>query len=257
MDALLRNILFYPYRYMIRHFIVLVLLASLFFIACGQQPNSASNHSDTTKQISQQERPQQQIAKIDSALQHNENKDWLLTKKAQLFLQLQQNDSAIICFEQAIAQNKKNFDATIALAYLYAEQKNKKAIPLCLTLLKSDKEVLYAKAHYIQGVYFAGIGDIENATVCFNHCIKQDWTFIDAYLEQGILFLTHQRNDEALKIFTLAMKTNNKNPETYYWIGRTQEQKKDKAKAILYYKQSLLLDSTFAVARKRLQDLQK
>jgi tetratricopeptide (TPR) repeat protein len=72
-------------------------------------------------------------------------------------------------------------------------------------------------------VYHSYIGLDDQAIRIFDSIITSNYTFIDAYIEKGIILHDQKKYPEALKTFQQALRINTKNPELYYWISRCYE----------------------------------
>lgn len=163
---------------------------------------------------------------------------------------------AIQHLEKAYALQPANFIG-LDLAELYAYQLNPKVITLCDEIIRNNPPNSIPQASYLKGTYYADKGQSELAIKCFDESIKSDWKFVDAYLDKGYLFFKEGKYKEAKAVYTQCIEVAQQAPDSYYWLGRTEEAlgNLDNAKAM--YEQTLLLDKDFHEASSRLDSLKK
>ena len=75
----------------------------------------------------------------------------------------------------------------------------------------------------------------------FDECIANDYTYMEAYIEKGLLYFDSKQYREALNVFSFASTVNALDSDPYYWMGRCYEMLNVKDTAILRFKQSLNL----------------
>ena len=147
-------------------------------------------------------------------------------------------------------------DVLLALANLYAEMKNERAILLCSRVkalgLGRDMD---ANCAFITGVYYARIHKGDEAVKYFDECIANNYTYMEAYIEKGLVYFDAKQYDKALAVFQLASTVNNLYADAYYYLARCYEMMNKKDSAALRFKQSLQLDPTMDEAREHLKQL--
>ncbi len=147
-------------------------------------------------------------------------------------------------------------DVLLALANLYAEQNDKRAILYCSRVkalgLGRDYD---AHCAFITGVYYARTHYITNALKYFDACIESNYTYMEAYIEKGLLYFDDKQYDKALSIFQLASTVNNLYADAYYYQARCYEMMNKKDSAVLNFKQSLQIDPTLKEASEHLKQL--
>lgn len=147
-------------------------------------------------------------------------------------------------------------DALLALANLYAEQKNNRAILLCSRVKQLGLGRDYdANCAFIIGVYYARTHDMNNAMKYFDECIAYSYTYMEAYIEKGLLYFDAQQYDKALQVFQMASTVNNLYADAYYYQARCYEMMNKKDSAVMFFKQSLQIDPTMDEARSHLKQL--
>jgi len=146
-------------------------------------------------------------------------------------------------------------DALLSLANLYAEQKNKKALDICKQVQQMSLGREYdAHSAFVAGVYYARTSNKQKALEAFDNCIANDYTYMDAYIEKGLVYFDNKQFRDALNVFQMAATVNALDSDPYYWQGRCYEMMNMKDSAVLRLKQSLHLqeDSATHAALKRL-----
>lgn len=147
-------------------------------------------------------------------------------------------------------------DALLSLANLYAETKNERAITICsrVKALGQGKE-MDANCDFIIGIYYARIKNSEAALHFFDQCIAQNYTYMEAYIEKGLVYFDKQDYNNALKVFNFAAQVNSLYADAYYYQARCYEMMNKKDSAILKFQQSLGLDKNLDEAKEGLKRL--
>lgn len=141
-------------------------------------------------------------------------------------------------------------DPSIAydLAYAYADAKDLKAITLSDSLIKANADET-EKAWYIKGVYYANTGNADKSLESFDHAIRLNYNFLDAYRDKGQLLMNRKRYKEALQNYTLALKVAPASADFYFLLGKTQQAMGDNTEAKLNYLRAYGLDKTLSEAK--------
>lgn len=165
-------------------------------------------------------------------------------EKGLLHTQLKDTAKAIAAFEKAYRLQPLQLYG-ISLANLYAATKNAKALEVCDELIGSDSLPRTTDALFIKGVYLSNTRQYEQALHQYETCIRNDWKFVEAYIEKGIILFNEQNIDEALNTFATASKVSSRHAAAYYWMGRCYEKigKMDEARES--YERTLLLDRDY------------
>lgn len=163
---------------------------------------------------------------------------------------------AIRHLETAYSIQPANFIG-LDLAELYAFQLNPKVVQLCDEIIKMNPPNTIPQASYLKGTYYADKGQNDLAIKCFDESIKSDWKFVDAYLDKGYIYFKEGKFTQAQAVYRQSIEVAQQAPDSYYWLGRTEEAlgNIDNAKAL--YEQTLLLDRNFIEAINRLDSLNK
>lgn len=147
-------------------------------------------------------------------------------------------------------------DGMLRLANLYAETKNPRALLICSRVKSLGLGKEYdANSAFIAGVYYSRTGKRNEALQKFDECISNNYTYMEAYIEKGMVYFDNKQYSEALKIFQFAATVNNLYADAYYYQARCYEMMNKKDSAILRFKQSLGLDKGLTEAHAGLKRL--
>ncbi len=198
---------------------------------------------------------QQALQQMDSLTNKDSLNYGLWFAKGNIAEDAQDTQLAIKSYSKA-AHIYESPDALLALANLYAEQKNSRTITLCSRVkalgLGRDYD---ANCAFIIGVYYARTHDVSNALKYFDECIAYSYTYMEAYIEKGLIFFDARQYDKALAVFQMASTVNNLYADAYYYQARCYEMMNKKDSAIVAFKQSLQIDPTMAQALEHLKQL--
>ncbi len=147
-------------------------------------------------------------------------------------------------------------DALLALANLYAERKDARALQITSHIQSLALGREYdAHAAFIAGIYYARTGVKNNALKMFDKSIADNYTYMEAYIEKGLVYFDAKEFEKALEVFQFATTVNSMYADAWYYQGRCYEMMNKKEEAIEKFKQSLKLDNTLEESRKALQRL--
>jgi tetratricopeptide (TPR) repeat protein len=196
------------------------------------------------------------LATIDKGLQRDSTAAIFHNRKASLLLAKGDTSGAISGLLKSLAYAPEQTDIHAELGFLYAAQKKKNALMVADFLLTQTKEpALQTQARFMKGIYYANIGDKKNAMLYFNECIINDYTFIDAYMEKGILLYNDKKYADAQKAFEKALTISNTHAEAYFWTGKCLEALNKKEEALDYYKKTIGLDEKITEAAEGIKRL--
>lgn len=196
------------------------------------------------------------IAQVDSMILRDSANNGLWFSRAQLLEKNRDTVSAISSYERALAIYP-SLDAQLGLANLLAETKDQRSLAICRSVLRMsvDRQVA-AHCHFISGVYYSRTGNMEQAIASFDECIKNDYTYMVAYLEKGFAYFDRGKYKEALAVFDQAITVNNMYADAYYWKAKSYQAMGNKDEAIINYQRSLGLDKDLVEARQALKMLE-
>ena len=182
------------------------------------------------------------LQQMDTLIQKDSNNYGLWFTKAQIHEHTKDTADAIASYVKAI-QVYPSADAMLSLANIYAEQKNARSLLICNQVRQLRLGRSYdAACAFIAGIYNARIGQKDVAIKLFDECIANDYTYMEAYIEKGLVYFDGKQYPQALEVFSFAAKVNNLYPDAYYWMARSYEMMNTKDSAVYYFKQSLALD---------------
>jgi tetratricopeptide (TPR) repeat protein len=119
----------------------------------------------------------------------------------------------------------------LEFAWLLADTRDPRALLVTDSLkLVKDPEIS-TRAAYISGVYYSNIGKDDRALAVFDSIITTNYTYLDAYIEKGIIQHDKKLFPDALKTFQQALKVSSSTAEIYFWISKCHEGLGNKAEA--------------------------
>jgi len=173
----------------------------------------------------------------------------VLLLKAEILKSQNKIADALTTLEQAYQLAPGDVELVHTLAFDYAESKNPKVLSLSDSLIKADTEKSHAEPYYFKGVYFSNTGNYAEAVKQFDKAIQMNYTFINAYINKGIVYYDQKKYKEAFDVFTLAAKVFPDEADPYYWLARTQEVLGKREEARLNYQLAYKLDTTLIEAK--------
>jgi tetratricopeptide (TPR) repeat protein len=140
-------------------------------------------------------------------------------------LQLDKGDTAnaIASLQNYTLLNPQDGNGWLELAWLLADTKDERALIVTDSLKVVKDPEIRSRAAYISGVYYSNIGRDDKAVFIFDSIITTNYTYLDAYIEKGIIQHDKKQFAEALKTFQQAMKVNSSTAEIYFWISKCYE----------------------------------
>ncbi len=188
------------------------------------------------------------LIELNTLIKNDSSNFGLWFKKAQLSEQLKDTTTAIRSYSRA-ANIYPSPDALLALANLFAETKNNKALELCQKVSDLRMGRTYqSHCDFIAAVFYARTGNSARAIQLFTSCIANNYTYMEAYMEIGFIYYDKKQYSEALKTFQTAITVKYNYPDGYYWLGKTYEANKNSNAAIENYQKALSLDSKLVEA---------
>ena len=194
------------------------------------------------------------LKQYDILLQNDSTNFEIWYDKGLLLAQLGDTAGAIEVLEKSFSLQPINYSG-LALATLYASQKNPRALEICDTLLQVDTAGIQTDPLYVKGVFYSETRQYAKAIEQFDECIRRDWKMTDAYIEKGIVLFDQKKTTEALEVFKLASTVSNTNADAYFWMARSYEAIGQKDEAIRNYERAISLDRQFDEAREGIRRL--
>lgn len=162
-------------------------------------------------------------------------------------IQLNKGDTAlaITSLQTAVQKEPMFMEPLLDIASVYAAQSDSQVISVTNKVIQITPDPkLRSEAKFIQGLYYSNINDKEKALASFDECIKNDYTFLDAYVEKGLLLYDSKDYKAALAVFEQSIQVSNTFAEGYYNAGRCEEALGNKEEAKLYYEKARGLDKS-------------
>lgn len=138
----------------------------------------------------------------------------------------------------------------------YAENGDSQTLAYADSLLSNPDLAAYSSDILtMKVIYFGKQKKYKEAEALCDLIIKNDYTYLQAYLEKGWLLFEQNKPNEALKVFELATTVKNNFAEAYFWKGRCYQKLKQPDTAILEFKKALALDPGLEEARTELKSM--
>ena len=194
------------------------------------------------------------IAEYDKMIRTDSTNFETWYDKGMLLARLKDTSNAISALEKSFVLMPINYTG-MALAGIYAAQKNPRVLEISNILLSRDTANMQTEPLFMKGVFYAEMKQYDSAVSQFDEVIRRDWKMTDAYIEKGIIMYERKQYDEALKIFNMAVTVSNTDADGYYWLGRCYEAMGNIQEAITNYGRAVSLDNTFTEAKSALRRL--
>lgn len=111
----------------------------------------------------------------------------------------------------------------LEFAWLLADTRDPRSLVVTDSLKRVKDPEISTRAAYISGIFYSNTGNDDRALAVFDSIIKTNYTFLDAYIEKGIIQHDKKQFAEALNTFQQALKVNTSTAEIYYWISKCHE----------------------------------
>lgn len=221
-----------------------------------QEPQVDSIREQFVEQLVENQQYEKALTQVEQLLQKQPANPAYLFMKADALERIGDTAKAILAYEQSIASAGVFTEAELRLASLYAETGNPKAVDLCDALLKDPTAArLRSDILFVKAAYYVKSKAPSKALVIYNQLIREDYTYLDAYIEKGLVFYDQKKFKEALTVFTQSTDVSNKFADGYFWMAKAQEKLNLTTEAIDNYKRSLALDQSIGEAREGLKRL--
>jgi tetratricopeptide (TPR) repeat protein len=224
--------------------------------ALKELPQSVSLHLNLIQAYADQHKIEEALAICNNVLQQHPDQAGVLMIKSDLLEQKNDTAGSIKALEEAYHFAPFNEDLCYNLAFKYAQNKNQKVLALCDSLLRNDTISKKGEPFYFKGVYYSNINDKAKALEYFNKAIQYDYTFLDAYIDKGIILYDQKKYNDAVNVFQLALKVSATYADAYYWLGKCEQELGKKEEAKLNYQRAYGLDKSLTEAKEAADNLQ-
>jgi len=222
-----------------------------------QYPDSTGLRLKLAMELDSLNRYQPALIQMDSLMQKDSTNYGLWYTRGLIHEHAADTAKAIQDYIQAI-KIYPSPDALLSLANLYAEQKNARSLLICNQVRKMGLGRSYdAASAFIAGIYNARTGQKQLALNLFDECISNDYTYMEAYIEKGLVYFDSKQYRQALDVFSLASTVNHLYPDAYYYMARCYEMMQIKDSAVFYFQQSLALDKNSQETKAALERVEK
>lgn len=194
-------------------------------VDANSKDKTAQGESGTSPSERKLDRPIERWAKdFEKGLKYYDNKDYanaivffstsiaddpshfqVLHLRGKAYSRKKEFERAIEDFDKALKLKRNDANVLLdrAAAYIYTD-KVKSAIRDYSTILKRDPE--NAKASYGRGLAYVSLKKYSSAKKDFQSTIDSDPTYLNGYLQLGLLLAGDDKNDEAIDIFTRGLR---------------------------------------------------
>jgi tetratricopeptide (TPR) repeat protein len=172
-----------------------------------------------------------------------------LELQSELLMKKGDTTNALKAMEKAYSLIPGNLELGYKLMYQYAETKNPNTILLADALISIDSLKLHAEPYYVKGIYYSNINEKAKAITAFNETIRQDYNYLNAYIEKGKILFDQKKTLEAFKAFQLANSIDPAFPDAWYWMAMCQEAIGQKEDAKINFEKAYSLDKSFTQAK--------
>lgn len=173
--------------------------------------------------------------------------------KGMVYKDMKDTAKAISSFQTAVQMQPDNYFALEQLGLMFSAKKDPLALKYfdnAYTLDTSNPAPVFAK-----GVYYQNIGDYEKAKQEYTNVIMLDRQYAPAYINAGYILIQQDSFEKARRQYDLLVKMDPDSYEAYYNRGLCSELLKRNDEAIADYKQALVFNEDYTLAKEGLQRL--
>jgi len=254
------------------HYLLFVIILNCLITACKSDPDHSEKQKTDSTLIDTPMSDSARLALIEKLAEANnyqeclKNIDLLLKKDSSfpLYLYIKADAlentgdtaNAIALYKKANEKAGFFLQASMRLLNLYAEKGDPATLSLADTLLAHpETEKIQSDILLMKGICYQNTNDRKNAGIIYDQIIRQDYTFLQAYIEKGLLYYDDKEYKKAMEVFELATIVKNDFADGYFWQGKTYLKMNQPEEAILHFKKSLALDPSLEAARNELKTL--
>ncbi len=221
-----------------------------------EHPDSAGLRYRLAEELNRSGNYKEALKQSDSLLQQDSTNPAFWYKRGEILALSGDTLKAIGALKISIERAPLFMEPQLLLAAIYANRNDPVALKIADHIVKSSEDPrTETQARFIKGLYYSNINNKSAALRQFDSCIVNDYSFLDAYVEKGLILYDQKDYAGALKVFEKAIQVSNTFAEAYYQSARCEEALGNKEEAINYYKKALGLDKTLEAAAKALQKL--
>lgn len=176
------------------------------------------------------------------------------------YLRLTTGDTAgaLMALDRSFEIEETQPSLLLEAGFIHASRNDSMALAFAeKALTMPDRDNLHSRAMYLKGVYLGNTGQTDRAIAVYDSIILSDYTFVDAYIEKGILQLEGGQAEKALSTFDKALLVANTNADAYLWKGSCLEALGRREEAADFYAKALGLDEGLKAAREGLERMRR
>jgi tetratricopeptide (TPR) repeat protein len=178
----------------------------------------------------------------------------LWNARSLLLAELGDTSAALAGWSWSLRLEPGQREAWLELGFLHAGRGDVEAADIARRLLRGSRDAEERlQAWHLTGVYHANRGEAAAAIAAFDSCMLLRYTFLDAYIEKGILLQGEGRHREALATFRLASTVDKSNPDAWHGQAGSLEALGELPAAADAYARALALDTSLRAARRGLE----
>ncbi len=182
---------------------------------------------------------------------------FLRYRRAQILLKSGDTLHAIDDLKMASLLDPGRSGVILELGNIYADQKDARVLSLADTLISRTADPdMQSRGLLLKGIYYSNTGNKSMALKQYEESINHNYTFIDAFIEKGIVLYELRRYPEALKTFQRGLNVKSTHAELYLWSAKCLQAMGRKEEALDSYRKSLGLDDQLTEAHEAIRLLE-
>ena len=251
-----------PKNYRLLHliFFIVFFIPSCTFTDTKEKDNKvldSMSHNKAKDSLQTLKSNKKYFSKEDSLLWLKASSDTEKFAEAERLFQENKIADAIKVYKSLIQKKVLSIKSLIHIADLFLEKENAFCLAVCDEIIRLDKEKKSPIPYYFKALYYTKKNPSDTTRIIqnLNLSIIQDWSFVDAYIEKGLVYFKNQDYEKAHKIFAMAQVVNSRFADAYYWMARCEEKMGLEEQAIPNYQRAILFDKNFIQAKEKLHIL--
>lgn len=230
-------------------------------------PKDARAHMKMAKLFLMLKEHTRSFAEINTILRQDVYNSEAYYLKGMVYKDLNDTLKAISSFQTAVQVNPDYRPAVIQLGLMHSMKGDPIALQYFDNAFRMD--TLDAMPLYARGVFYQDQEQYEKAKQEYKNVIMHDRQYINAYYNMAYVLLQQDSTEKALRQYDILTKINPDDAEAYYnrglcyhilseeagKAGKKQDQDVYKQKAIADYKQALVFDDRYELAKEALQKI--
>lgn len=221
-------------------------------------PDSLGIRYQLMNAYTQGEQYKEALLQNDTLLFNDSTNAAVWFRRGEICLQTSDTANGLIALKRAITGAPAFAEPQLLLASVYAAQSNDESVRIADSIIGTSQDIrTVSRARFIKGLYYSNLNETDKALAQFDECLKSDYTFLDAYIEKGLLLYDNQKYGEALSVFERSIQVSNTFAEGYYHAGRCEEAIGNLEEAKSYYSKALALDKSMTAASGALEKMEK